>query len=132
MKKTNFLAATMVVIALISGSMTYAADNSLEKAAKDMKAPIAKEMPKLYDKNGNELKAPPKPGEAVYDKNGKQLPLPPCIKGHHPKGPDLNLTEEQKQAADKMREASKKKMKPIRKEIHKLKNQIWKSMKTTS
>jgi len=123
MKKSAIF--TPVLAAMLMFNSAAFAQDSKTVQPKAEKAPIEKQMPKLYDKDGNELKAPPKPGEAVYDKDGNKLPPPPCCKKHMPKGPDLNLTDKQKEKADKIREASKQKMKPIRREIHNIKNEIW-------
>ena len=127
MKKAKFLTTLMLVATLAFGTSSIAADNNntIEESffKEHQQAPVKKEF-KIYDKNGNELKTPPKPGEAVYDKDGNKLPPPPCMK-HMPKGPELNLTDKQKEKADKIREASKVKIKPIRREIHNLKNEIW-------
>ncbi|MCR5261563.1 MAG: Spy/CpxP family protein refolding chaperone [Candidatus Gastranaerophilales bacterium] len=123
MKKSVILTSLLAVM-LMFNTAVYAEDSKTVQPAPE-KAPITKTFPKLYDKDGNELKAPPKPGEAVYDKDGNKLPPPPCCKKPMPKGPELNLTDKQKAKADKIREESKKKMKPIRREIHNIKNEIW-------
>lgn len=122
MKKSLFL-TSMLAIALIVPSTAAFAENT-NSPEKIKKPAIEKEFPKLYDKNGKELTAPPKKGEKVYDKNGKELPPPPFMKKEHQR-PDLKLTEEQKAKADKIREKSKKKIKPIRKDIRNLKDKIW-------
>lgn len=122
MKKSFVLASILTMALVIPNTASFAAcKNQKSSEMHKCPPPCAKEMPKLYDKNGNELKNPPKPGDKVYDKNGKEL-QPPC-KMH--KGPELNLSDKQKAEADKIREASKQKIKPIRKDIHDLKNQIW-------
>ena len=105
---------------LMSSSIAMA-ENTV-KSENGQKTFTAKERPKFYDKDGNELKAPPKPGTKVYDKNGKEIDFKRMK--HHPKGPELNLTEEQKAQADKFREESKKKMKPIFKEMRALDEKI--------
>lgn len=83
------------------------------------------ERPKLYDKDGNELTAPPQKGQKVYDAKGNELPPPPQMGKKMPPKPELNLTDEQKAQMDKIRTESKKKMKPIRKQIHDYQNKIW-------
>lgn len=122
MKKSLILASILSVALIMPNTASFANCNNTKP---DMHKcpPCAKEMPKLYDKNGNELKNPPKPGDKVYDQNGKEM-QPPCMK-KMPKGPELNLSDKQKAKADKIREASRQKIKPIRREIHDLKNQIW-------
>lgn len=125
MKKTLVLTSMLAIALLLTpASASYAGEKDANGPETLARPPFSQEMPKLYDKNGKELKNPPKPGEKVYDKNGKELPPPPFMK-RAPKGPDLNLTDEQKAKADKIREASRQKMKPIRREIHNLKNEIW-------
>ena len=121
MKKT-FVLASILAIALIVPNTASFANSKNQSQDINKYPPYAKEMPKLYDKNGNELKNPPKPGAKVYNKNGKKIQPPRKMK----KGPELNLSNSQKEKANKIREASKQKIKPIRKEIHKLRNQIWK------
>lgn len=122
MKRTIFLTSLLAVTLLFNASFATADENKQDTNIK-CHPPICKERPKLYDKNGQELQSPPKPGEKVYDKNGNQI-TPPKFKHHPPKGPELNLTETQKAQADKMREASKQKIAPIRKEIFETKKQI--------
>lgn len=122
MKKTAFMSALLAISLLCSTNFATAAEKSVTKDIKTP-PPTCHERPKLYDKNGNELKTPPKPGEKVYNKNGKELP-PLKFKHHPPKGPDLNLTEEQKAKADKIREASMKKLEPLRKQRHEIKKQL--------
>lgn len=123
MKKSLLLTSVLAFGLMLNSSVIAATENNAQKAVQNKKAPIAKNFPKLYDKDGNELKRPPRPGEDVFDKDGNKLEPPMCHR--HCKGPELNLTEDQKAQADKLREASKVKIKPIRQEIHKLKNQIW-------
>lgn len=91
-----------------------------DKNGKEIQFPSPKHKMKFYDKNGKELTAPPKPGEKVYDKNGKEIEFK---KPHHPR-PELNLTEEQKAQADKMRAESQKKMKPLFQEMRKIDEKI--------
>lgn len=175
MKKKLLLASAMTLVMLMSSSIAMA-ENTV-KVDNGQKAFTAKERPKFYDENGNELKAPPKPGTKIYDKNGKEIKAPQrpgkaCFRGkerpkfydkdgkelkappkpgtkvydkngkeidfkkmkHHPKGPELNLTDEQKAQADKFREESKSKMKPIFKEMKELNqkiNAIYEDEKTT-
>jgi len=119
MKKKVFLAAAMSLMMLMSSNIAMA-ENTV-KADNGQKTFTAKERPKFYDKDGNELKAPPKPGTKIYDKNGKEIDFK---KMRHHKGPELNLTEEQKAQADKFRAESKKKMKPIFKEMRALDEKI--------
>ncbi|MGN0014248.1 MAG: Spy/CpxP family protein refolding chaperone [Candidatus Gastranaerophilaceae bacterium] len=126
MKKSFFL-ASMLAIALIAPNTAsfahYTPPLDMHKCP-----PYAKEMPKLYDKKGNELKNPPKPGDKVYDRNGKQIQrkAPSHRMKKKFKGPELNLSDVQKNKADKIREESKQKIKPIIRESHNLQNQIWK------
>ena len=133
--KKNLLVASVISLAMIMSSGIAMADNTV-KAQKDTKAVKecpkkcdksgafkGKERPKFYDKDGNELKAPPKPGTKIYDKNGKEIDFKK-MKKRHPKGPELNLTEEQKAQADKFREESKSKMKPIFEEMKSLNEKI--------
>ena len=79
-----------------------------------------RKRPDLYDKDGNKLTQPPKPGTKVYDKNGKEIEF----KRHHHPRPELNLTDEQKAKADKMREESRAKMKPVFMEMKNLNEKI--------
>ena len=116
--------ATMLAMVLMLNNTVVATENNTLQNNSQTKVPITKTFPKLYDKDGNELKSFPKPGDEVYDKDGNKLPPPPKFCHHHPK-PDLNLTDKQKEKADKIREESRKKIKPIRNEIHNLKNEIW-------
>ncbi len=81
-----------------------------------------KQRPALYDAKGNKLTCPPAPGQKVYDAKGNELKMPPRHKEF--KGPELNLTEAQKAKADKIREASRKTIKPIFEETRKLHDQI--------
>jgi len=121
--KKLFVLTIVTMMAFALNSSAVFAENT--KQNPEFKKPdISRERPKLYDKNGKELTAPPKKGEKVYDKNGKEL-TPPKFSHKPPKGPELNLTEEQIAKADKIRENSKQKLKPIRREIHSLKNEIW-------
>ena len=124
MMKKALLSTAIIALALCTvAPAAFSADNPTKDCKK---CPVEQCRPKLYDKNGKELKTPPKPGEKVYDKNGKELKAPPKKMRHEPpKGPELNLTEKQKAQADKIREASKQKIKPIRQEIHEIKNQLW-------
>ena len=82
--------------------------------------PFKHKRPEFYDKDGNKLTEFPKPGTKVYDKNGKEIEFK---RPHHPR-PELNLTDEQKAKADKMREESRAKMKPVFTEIKNLNEQI--------
>ena len=86
-------------------------------------------MSAVLNNNGYTVRPKVINGQVVverYDKNGKELKAPPKKMRHEPpKGPELNLTEKQKAQADKIREASKQKIKPIRQEIHEIKNQLW-------
>lgn len=108
MKKT-VIAATLAAFLLISGQNASNADEATaQKQPCPQNCACRHERPKLYDKSGNELKAPPKPGDKVYDKNGNEIKPP-----RHMRGPELNLTAAQKAKADKIREASKAEMKPI-------------------
>lgn len=129
MKKASIMSALLALTLICNANYATAA----EETTKDIKTPppICQECPKLYDKDGNELKTPPKPGEKVYDKNGKEL-QPPKFKHHPPKGPDLNLTDAQKAKADKIREASKKKLDPIRKQQGEIKKQLREIKENTS
>lgn len=125
MKKTLFLSATLMMAMLLS-SPSFAADtNTTTQDNNFRKPPMGREMPKLYDKNGNELTTPPQRGQKVYDKDGNELPPPPQMDRKMPPKPELNLTEEQKAQMDKIRSESKKKMKPLRKQIHDYQNKIW-------
>jgi len=119
MKKKVFLAAAMSLVMLMSSSIAMA-ENTVQ-TQDEQKTFSAKERPKFYDKNGKELKSRPKPGTKVYDKNGKEIDFK---KMRHHKGPELNLSEEQKAQADKFRAESKKKMKPIFKEMRALDEKI--------
>lgn len=123
MKKT-IVCTSLLLLTLLLNSSAYCADTKTEAANKTKEVKEFKMPPKFYDKEGNELKAPPKPGEAVYDKDGNKLPVPNFMKNRFQK-PELNLTDKQKEKADKIRENSRKKIKPIRREIHNLKNEIW-------
>lgn len=121
--KKALLSTAIIALAICSAApAAFSADKATKEAPK---CPVEQVRPKLYDKNGNELKTPPKPGEKVYDKNGKELKMPPKNMHKPPKGPDLNLTDKQKAQADKIREASKQKIKPIKREIHEIKNELW-------
>ena len=82
--------------------------------------PFRHKKPEFYDKNGNKLTEFPKPGTKVYDKNGKEIEFK---KPNHPR-PELNLTDEQRAKADKMREESRTKMKPVFTEMKSLNEQI--------
>ncbi len=82
--------------------------------------PFKHKRPEFYDKNGNKLTEFPKPGTKVYDKNGKEIEFK---KPNHPR-PELNLTDEQRAKADKMREESRAKMKPVFTEMKSLNEQI--------
>lgn len=125
MKKSLLLASTLL-LAMLFNAPAFAEEDKLADAGCDFKMPpMHREMPKLYDKNGKELTAPPKKGQKVYDAKGNELPPPPKMDKKMPPKPDLNLTEAQKSQMDKIREESKKKMKPIRKQIHDYQNQIW-------
>ena len=104
--KKLFALTIVTMIAFALNSSAVFAENT--KQNPEFKKPdISRERPKLYDKNGKELTTPPK------------------FSHKPPKGPELNLTEEQIAKADKIRENSKQKLKPIRREIHNLKNEIW-------
>lgn len=125
MKKSLLLASTLL-LAMLFNVPAFAEEDKLADAGCNFKMPpMHREMPKLYDKNGKELTAPPKKGQKVYDAKGNELPPPPKMDKKMPPKPDLNLTEAQKAKMDKIREESKKKMKPIRKQIHDYQNQIW-------
>lgn len=125
MKKSLFLASTLL-LAMVFSAPTFANEDVLADAGCNFKMPpIHKERPKLYDKNGKELTTPPKKGQKVYDAKGNELPPPPKMDKKMPQKPELNLTDEQKAKMDKYRAESKKKMKPIRKQIHDYQNQIW-------
>jgi len=132
--KNKLLIASAMTLAMLMSSSIAMAENTV-KAQKDTKAVKecpkkcdkseafkGKERPKFYDKDGNELKAPPKPGTKLYDKNGKEIDFKKMK--HHPRGPELNLTEEQKATADKLRAESRAKMQPIFKEMKELKTKI--------
>ncbi len=124
MKKNIFLTSLIAVLIMSSTTTVFAANNTKDESEKYTQPPFERERPKLYDKNGKELTTRPKPGDKVYDKNGKEL-KPPCMGKKPPKGPELNLSEDQKNKADKIREESKKKLKPIKREMHNIKNQLW-------
>lgn len=150
------------LLTVVLASLTMAMVNNAAMAentvgvSKDQQPFVMKERPKFYDKDGNELKAPPQPGTKIYDKNGKEIMPPPMQKmkfydkngkeltsrpkpgekvydkngkeiefkrPHHPH-PELNLTDEQKAKADKMRQESKKKMKPLFQEMRKIDEKI--------
>ena len=92
MMKKALLSTAIIALALCTvAPAAFSADNPTKDCKK---CPVEQCRPKLYDKNGKELKTPPKPGEKVYDKNGKELKAPPKKMRHEPpKGPELNLTE---------------------------------------
>ena len=121
-KNLAFLSILAMVLA-VSTNVSMADEDKKQLPETVKKPPIERKLPKLYDKDGNELKTPPKHGDKVYDKNGNEIKMPKKRKHF---GPDLNLTEEQKIQADKIRENSIKKIKPIRKEAHELQYKIWK------
>jgi len=133
MKKKELFALALVMMMSTGIAMaenTVKAENDKKSAAvKEFKVPEKPDVkdfknrkrPKFYDKDGNELKAPPKPGTKVYDKNGKEIDFK---KMKHHRGPELNLSDEQKAQADKLREESKGKMKPIFKEMKELNEKI--------
>ncbi len=125
MKKTLLLSATLMMAILLS-TPSFAADTNTTQTDNNFRRPpMQREMPKLYDKNGNELTTPPQKGQKVYDANGNELPPPPQMNKKMPPKPELNLSDEQKAQMDKIRTESKKKMKPIRKQIHNYQNKIW-------
>lgn len=125
MKKSLFLASTLLLAMLFNAPAFAGGDKTADSGCDFKKPPMHREMPNLYDKNGNELTTPPKKGQKVYDAKGNELPPPPKMDKKMPPKPELNLTEAQKAQMDKIREESKKKMKPIRKQIHEYQNQIW-------
>ena len=108
MQKSLLLASTLL-LAMLFNAPAFAEEDKLADAGCDFKMPpMHREMPKLYDKNGKELTAPPKKGQKVYDAKGKELPPPLKMDKKMPPKPDLNLTEAQKAQMDKIREESKK------------------------
>ena len=123
MKRTIYI-ASLILIALSLNSTVIFAEDTGSQIKKETRTKIEKRFPKLYDEAGNELKCPPKPGQKIYDENGVELNFPK-VKPHHPKGPKLNLTEEQIEKANEIRKESRQKMKPIRREMHNIKNEIW-------
>lgn len=124
MKKT--LLIQIILLTILLNIPVSAAEVKLTYANDDYRMPpMHHSMPKLYDKSGKELTTPPKKGQKVYDAKGNELPPPPCMEKKRPPKPELNLTETQKAQMDKIREESRKKMKPIRKQIHDYHNQIW-------
>ena len=92
----------------------------VKKDVKETLSPEKRKRPEFYDKNGNKLTERPQPGTKVYDKNGKEIEFK---KPNHPR-PELNLTDEQRAKADKMREESRAKMKPVFTEMKSLNEQI--------
>ena len=59
---------------MVFSAPTFANEDVLADAGCDFKMPpIHKERPKLYDKNGKELTAPPQKGQKVYDAKGNVL-----------------------------------------------------------
>jgi Spy/CpxP family protein refolding chaperone len=135
MKKTLLTTALVATILTVNPLIVSSEENETLATNEFMKfAPFMEykfptlmefKMPTLYDKNGKELKEPPKPGETVYDKDGNKIQPPFCGAQKPPKEPNLNLTDAQKSQMDVIRKASINKIKPIRKEILNSYYQIW-------
>lgn len=70
--KKQVITLTLIAVSIVYSSSVLADEQSYT-SEQYKQPPAMKERPKLYDKDGNELTTPPKPGEEVYDKNGNKL-----------------------------------------------------------
>ncbi len=106
MEKKSLILTSAIAFALLTSNVSFSAENNSDCFMKNCEAPFTKGMSDFHNKNRREL-----PHHLFMT---KQL-----------QNPKINLTDEQKAKADKIREFSRQKTKPLRREIHDLENKIW-------